>query len=52
MLVFDVAVDANLADRDAEMLRHVYDVLSGIRPYEAERLFSTLRRLAFENDKA
>ncbi|MCU0815350.1 MAG: hypothetical protein MUF74_02370 [Cypionkella sp.] len=46
MLVFDVAVDAKLSEGDAERLRHVYDILSSVRPYEAERMFDTLRRLS------
>lgn len=46
MLVFDVAVDANLSGKDAEKLDHVFAVLSSLRPYEAERLFETLRKLA------
>lgn len=46
MLVFDVSVDANLAGVDADRLRHIYEVLSSVRPYEAERMFDTLRRLA------
>jgi hypothetical protein len=46
MLVFDVAVDATLSGKDGEKLDHVYEVLSAVRPYEAEKLFETLRRLA------
>lgn len=48
MLVFDVSVDANLAGDDAERLHHIHDVLSSVRPYEAERMFETLRRIAFK----
>lgn len=50
MLVFDVAVDANLAGKDSEHLQHVYEVLSSVRPYEAERMFETLRRLSLKRE--
>lgn len=46
MLVFDVAVDATLSGKDGEKLDHIYEVLSAVRPYEAEKLFETLRRLS------
>lgn len=46
MLVFDVSVDANLAGDDANKLDHIFQVMSAVRPYEAERLFETLRKLS------
>ena len=50
MLVFDVAVEAKLPNDEAGHLRHIYDVLASVRPYEAERMFDTLRRLAFKKE--
>ena len=50
MLVFDVAVEAKLPDDETGKLQHIYDVLASVRPYEAERMFDTLRRLAFKKE--
>lgn len=47
MLSLELDVNASLSHGERDMLQHIYDVLAPLRPYEAERMLQTLRKITF-----